>query len=274
MTVTDAKAHEGPAARHWRRALGEWAIPEEILAAAPEPPWSFSATMFARIAEQALAEERPTSARRAAEEALPAGGTVMDVGVGGGAASLPLAGRAGLLVGVDQGADMLEVFARAAEQAGVAHREVQGPWPEAAALVDTADVVVCHNVLYNVADLVPFASALTDKARHRVVVQVSEDHPTANLNPFWRALHGLERPTSPTGDDALAVLVEMGLDVESEWFERPWSTPGMDRADRIEAVRRRLCVGPDRDAEIDALLGPDLEATVRRSLAVWWPGRG
>ena len=90
---------------------------------------------------------------------------MLDVGVGGGAASLPLAPPAALLVGVDQSEGMLATFADACERRRVAHREVQGSWPDVAGQVEPADVVVCHHVLYNVADVVPFVEALSEHAR-------------------------------------------------------------------------------------------------------------
>lgn len=260
------------AADRWRQALAEWAIPDEILAAAPEPPWGFSPALFAARAEHAVRVDTDSPSRRRALEALPPGGSVLDVGVGGGAGSLPLVPPATLLVGVDEGAGMLASFAAAADRLGVAHREVQGSWPAVAADVEVVDVVVCHHVLYNVADLVPFAAALTSHARARVVVEISGDHPTSNFNPLWLAIHGVERPTSPTAEDAVAVLEELGIEVAHEEFHRPWQRFGAERADLVAMTRRRLCVGPDRDAEIDALLGPPDDAPSRRSVTIWWDG--
>ncbi|HVM03508.1 MAG TPA: methyltransferase domain-containing protein [Acidimicrobiales bacterium] len=261
------------AAGRWRDELARWAVPDDIRAAAPASPWRFPPALFARRAEQALAGGGDGPSRRRALEALPAGGSVLDVGVGGGAASLPLVPPAGLVVGVDDAEGMLEAFAAAAGRLGVAHREVAGTWPGVAGRVEPADVVVCHHVLYNVADLVPFAAALTDRARHRVVVEISADHPTAHLNPLWLALHGLERPTSPTAGDAVAVLEEMGLDVAYEAFERPWEPFGADRAGAVAMARERLCVGPERDAEVEVLLErAAARSPVRRGVTVWWPG--
>jgi len=262
---------EGRAAERWRLALGEWGIPQDILDKAPRSPWHYPPKLFAQRAEQALEEEARPS-RQKALEALPAGGTVLDVGVGGGAASLPLVPPAGLVIGVDSGAGMLEVFAEAAERRGVAHEEVEGDWPAVAGVVPPADVVVCNHVFYNVADLVPFATALTDHARHRVVVELSGDHPTSNLNPLWRALHGLERPTAPLAEDAAAVLTEMGLDVGFEEFERPWHGRDDDRAELVAMLRCRLCVGPERDAEIESFLDTVIEAPMRRLVTLWWDG--
>ena len=259
----------GEAAERWRTALEGWAIPKEILDAAPESPWRFSTSTFARRAEEALTEA-PVPSRQRALEAVPEGGTVLDVGVGGGAASLPLAPPAGLLVGVDQSAEMLESFTSAAARRGVAVQAVAGLWPAMADEVPAADVVVCHHVFYNVADLVPFAAALTSHARRRVVVELTAEHPTSNLNPLWRSIHDLDRPTSPTGEDAVAVLSEMGLAVGVEAFERHWGHTGADRADAVAMVRRRLCVGPERDAQIEAHL--DAQAPGRPVLALWWDG--
>lgn len=197
---------------------------------------------------------------------------MLDVGVGGGAGSLPLVPPATLVVGVDEGEDMLASFAAAADQVGVAHREVEGRWPDVAGSVEAADVVVCHHVFYNVPDLGSFAGALTDHARRRVVVELSYDHPTSPLNPLWLLLHGIERPASPTADDAVAVLSELGFVVSREDAERPWGGE-VDREEQVASLRRRLCVGPERDAEISAWLDTPAGGAVRRRIvALWWDG--
>ena len=261
------------AAERWASALEDWAIPPDILERAPASPWHFPPELFARRAEQVLRDDEPVGpSRRRALEALPDQGSVLDVGVGGGAGCLPLAPPAALLVGVDQGADMLTVFAQAADRRGVAHREHVGPWPDVAPQVEPADVVVCHNVIYNVADLVPFAAALTDHARRRVVLEMTWDHPTSNLNPLWLALHGLVRPTGPTADDAVAVLTEMGLEVTVEPFEGRWRRDDDNRGEWLAMLRRRLCVGPERDAEVEALVDAEAAAPTRRCATLWWEG--
>lgn len=259
------------AAARWADALAQWALPREIVDAAPEgPPWRFPPAIFAWTPERAAAEgstENPS--RRRALEALGAGGTVLDVGAGGGRASLPLAPPATEVVAVDPSTELLAAFSEAAERQAVPYRTVEGQWPDVAAHVGPHDIVACHNVVYNVADLVPFARALTERTRRRVVVELTVDHPASNLNPAWRALHGIDRPTSPTAADAIAVLEEMGLDVEwEEWERRVHPT---SRAEMVTFARRRLCVGPERDAEVDALLGPELQRP-RRAVTVWWDG--
>src|SRR5204862_2441483 len=131
-------------------------------------------------------------------EALPDAGSVLDVGAGGGAASLPLCPPAVAVTAVDQSPQMLAAFAELATKQGIDHLEVEGLWPDVAGRVGPADVVVCHHVLYNVGDLVPFLVALTDHAQSRVVVEMTAEHPQALLNPLWEHSHRLGRPTGPT----------------------------------------------------------------------------
>src|SRR5438067_8826595 len=144
------------AADRWRAELAGWAIPDDILAAAPEPPWGFPVELFHA---EPVPSESPSRTR--ALEALPDGGAVLDVGCGGGAASMALVPPAALVVGVDSSEAMLAEFAGTAARLGVAHRELLGSWPQAAADAPPVDVVACHHVFYNVPNLVPFVAALT-----------------------------------------------------------------------------------------------------------------
>src|SRR3989442_8618469 len=98
----------GDAAERWREALASWAIPEEILARAPESPWGFPVELFASRAQAGPRNLAPSNRR--ALEALPEGGSALDVGCGAGAASLALVPKARRLIGVDSSAGMLEAF--------------------------------------------------------------------------------------------------------------------------------------------------------------------
>src|SRR3712207_8050916 len=105
----DGKVASVDALRSWDRALASWAIPEELLAAAPERPYGFGVGLFDHRAEEAMRIETPS--RRLAIQALPDNGTVLDVGCGGGAAWLPPARQAGCIVGGDQQVEKLQAFA-------------------------------------------------------------------------------------------------------------------------------------------------------------------
>jgi len=257
------------ASARWARQLASWAIPETVLRAAPESPWGFPPVLFARSAERALADTEFTPSRRRATEAIPPGGSVLDVGAGGGAASLPLAPPAGVLIAVDESQAMLDVFAQGAERCGVRHREIVGRWPDVAPDTPQADVVVCHHVLYNVSDLAPFLSALNDHAQRRVVVELTDRHPQSDLSPLWRSLHGIVRPKGPTASDAAEMAVTLGYIVHIERFERPSLWHDAPRDERVAFARRRLCVGPEHDTEIGAYL--DQTADLGRKLVtLWW----
>ena len=244
-------------------------MPERILEQSPAPEATLEPEMFRwRPEEDAKQPVRPS--RRRALEALPEGGSVLDVGVGGGASSLGLSGKAALITGVDSSEGMLASFVASAEAAGVTARPVLGRWPEVAGEVDPADVAVCHHVIYGVADLEAFVAALTDKARRRAVIEVSSTHPLAALRPLWQAFHGIERPERDVGAEAEAVLAGMGLGVEREDVVLPPRQRDVT-PELVAFARRRLHVGPERDAEIEAFLRAR-EPQEQRVVALWWPG--
>jgi SAM-dependent methyltransferase len=249
------------AATRWRDALEGWAIPDEILAKAPESPWGFPPELFA-----AAADPVDTISRARAMEALPAGGGVIDVGCGGGAGGLALAPAAGRVVGVDQSAEMLTAFARAADARGIARRTVQGPWPLVAIAAGQADVVVCHHVLYNVADLVPFVQALDAAARHRVVCEITATHPMTTSAPLWQHFWNLGRPDGPDADLAAEVIREAGIDVQLERWSRPSRI--VDRSVYVRMNRQRLCLPVEAEPEVDRVMGPTDRP--RDVATLWW----
>jgi SAM-dependent methyltransferase len=257
------------AAQRWNEELVRWAIPDHIRRAAPTDPHRFSVARFSALATEAL-RQPPTTTHQRARERLPDGGTVLDVGCGGGAGSLPLAPPAALLVGVDQSAGMLDAFAGGGRERGVAVRTVAGTWPQVAGAVPVADVVVCLHVVYNVADLGPFVQALAAHARARVVLEFTAQHPLAWQAPYWRRVHNLDRPTGPTGDDALALLAELDLSPRHERWARTYSLQDTPVDDRIAFLRERLGLGPERDDELHALVR-ELGIPQRREvITAWW----
>lgn len=268
----DRTAHDpGPAAAHWARSLAAWGIPQEILDQAPESPWIHPVALFV-----ASGEEPDTPSHRAAREALPDGGTLLDVGCGGGRAAFAAARPGTRVVGVDHQQGMLDTFAAEAERRGLAHAEVLGDWPAVEDVTPHADVVTCHHVAFNVADLGPFALALTRTARRRVVLELPQRHPLARMAPLWRRFWDLERPDGPTAADAAAVLREAGLDVRlEEWDDpAPPREAAIDPAEHVRYTRVRLCLPADRDAEVAAALAEQPPAGPRRLATITWDVTG
>jgi SAM-dependent methyltransferase len=245
-------------AQQWREAMQAWALPESILRAAPESPWGFPIEPFRSRVELARQGALSYSNRRALE-ALPQGGTVLDVGVGTGAASLPLHPRCALITGVDSSQALLAEFRRQARRVGVTVRTLSGTWPSVARRAPVADIVVCNHVAYNVADLAPFAMALSEHARHRVVMEVTIRHPTAWMADLWLHFHGLDRPSRPDARDAVSVLRGLGLPVHRHAALQSRGAGGFERReDAVAWIRRRLCLDAGRDDEVGAVLGARL----------------
>jgi SAM-dependent methyltransferase len=254
------------AAKRWAELLDGWIIPDEILFQAPQDPWAITP---AAVAPPWNAEDSP--ARQFALESLPTDGSVLDVGCGAGAASLALVPPAGLIVGVDSSQEMLDAFAKSCQARRIVYEAVRGEWPEAAALVDTADVVVCYHVVYNVRDLLAFVVELTGRARSRVVVELGAVHPSVVTAPMWRYFWKLDRPRGPTAGDFLAVVTEAGI--EPQVSQSPGRVPLRSNAEAVDVAMRRLCLPEERRDEVAKAL--DVLPKVPND--VWtfaWPGDG
>ena len=265
----------------WRDLLESWRIPDAILAAALESPWGFPPELFRGAGRSSTGRHEPMPTVRRAAEALPRRGSILDVGCGGGATSLPMADHVGRLVGVDAQPDMLEAFVAAAAATGVAAQAIQGSWPQMAAEAGAADVVVCGHVLYNVADAGPFVLELTRHARRRVVLEITGTHPLAWMSDLWLRFHGLERPSGPTDDDAIAAIRETGADPARDELDAGADRGGgfRRRADAVALIRRRLCLPATMDGAIEAALGDRLREhdglwsagpPRRRLVTLWW----
>ncbi|MFM8600911.1 MAG: class I SAM-dependent methyltransferase [Actinomycetota bacterium] len=249
----------------WRNDLQAWAIPEQVLAQAPESPWIHPVENFTPKGD--LHVDVPSRLR--ALEALPDGGSVLDIGCGGGRAAFGLVPPAGSVSGVDHQQGMLDVFSHEAAARGVVCSVHLGDWPAVAGTVPVCDVVTCHHVLYNVQDLRPFLEALTAHARRRVVTEIPLLHPLSSLSGAWRHFWGLERPLGPTADDALACARSLGIDARMETFADPPPPARAVTDDDVRHTRVRLCLTADRDDDVRTWLEAN-PRPARELAALWW----
>lgn len=246
------------AVTRWADELAAWAIDPELLAAAPESPYGFPAGLFGAGRGAAVTRE---VIRAAAPH------SVLDVGCGGGAASIPVG--AGELLGVDESAELLARFAAAA---GPGTRTWRGRWPDVAGDVPAADVAVAANVVYNVPDVAGFVAALTGHARRRAVVELTDAHPWTSMAGLWRHFHGQERPDGPTAQLFGEVLTELGVRWEVRTWPRedPWRDAPADVV--LAFTRRRLCLPASRDAEVAEAMERLADPRPRTGTTYWWPG--
>ena len=254
------------AAQRWARQMADWALPAEILDSAKQRPFVFSPEIF--TAPEPGTFELSLSNRRAAE-ALGDGGSVLDVGCGGGAAAFAVAPPATEVIGTDRQANMLELFATTAQQRAIAASVVAGSWPEVADDTPVADVVVCHNVLYNVNDIDSFVTALDAHARRRVVIEITPKHPQDRRRLLWRHFWNLERPHEPTAATAVEAITETGLNPVAEESRLPEDPRAVARRE-LEGPQwcRNLCLPPEREPEVAALIA-DIPFP-RERVTIWW----
>jgi SAM-dependent methyltransferase len=252
------------AAEQWKKDLALWAIPKEILDQAVEKPWIHPPALFEipAVIKDSLSHQR-------AREAMPAGGSVLDIGCGGGIAAFAITPPASHVVGVDEQQEMLDLFTNNAAKYGVTVKTVLGQWPAVADVTPIADVVTVFHVAYNVGEIVPFLASLNSHARKRVVIEVPIIHPMSNMNDGWKHFWNLVHPTVPAAGDLVNVLEEMGIKATIEYFESEiLLDKKVDGANGF--IRRRLCLPEERQGEVDAFIAEHPLPERRKLAVIWW----
>jgi SAM-dependent methyltransferase len=262
------QASETDPGKRWRDALAAWAVPEQIMAQAPEDPWALPTWLF-----EPDPEPRVTPSHRRALEALTDGGEVLDVGAGRCAMSLPLRPPARQIIAVDCSPAMLE--------GSPADITILGRWPDVAEAAGRADVVICGHVLYNVPELRPFVAALSGAARHRVVVEITASHPR-NREPertLWKHFWDIDRPRFPTWQDAQEVIRSTGVDPAVEAWDSDQRGSFRSLEDLVTFMRRTVCLPDSRDPEVRKIVQRfaveregrwQMAEEPRRVVTFWW----
>ncbi len=244
----------------WRVALASWAIPESILAQAPESPWIHPPQVFEL---PAVIANSPSHQK--AREVDPA--SFLDIGCGGGIAAF--ATDAKLVIGVDHQPEMLEMFSNNAK---ARNREVQvfaGFWPAIGNQVSRAEVAAAHHVVYNVAEIEEFLLAMNSHATKRVVIEMPQTHPLSNLSAAWQHFWQLDRPTGPTPTELLKVLAELGITAHVEYWDGELRN-SVSFEDQVRFNRIRLCLPENRDEEVREFMLANPSSGVRKLATIWW----
>lgn len=173
--------------------------------------------------------------------------TVLDVGGGAGRYALPLALRCKHVTVVEPSPAMIAQFREGAKEAGIENvSAVEAGWEEAD--IEPADLVLCANVVYGVADIEPFLSKLDRFATERVAVVVFMDAPMSMLSPLWKAVHGEERIELPALPQLLPVLWEIAIFPNVEMVAAtPRYSPNMDAAIGIARHMLHVQAGSEKD---------------------------
>ena len=243
------------AAERWRRRSTARAIPQPLIDAAPASPWGFPREVFeARARTRHRRSDRGRRPRPIGRwRPCPDGiGTVLDVGVGGGATSLPLARRAGTIIGVRcSRRTCSRRSSTTGGGAGVAAgrgARADGPTIEAGAPRGRRRDVRSHD-LQRARPRSRSSRHCDGHARQRVVLEATDRHPLGWMADLWRTFHDLDIPDEPrdrAGDRGHARRSGSTRIAE----DRPGrdDDPGgggfTTREAAVALVRTRLCLTP------------------------------
>lgn len=248
MIATTAARDE--IANRWSRQLGEWAIPADIIASAPESPWLFDPRAFTPVYGEPL-----NRTQEAIFDLLgrSPGRSVLDVGAGAGACVLPVGASIRSLLAVDRNPAMLEQLAIESESIPEMLVETRvGDFLAIESDLGRYDVVTSQNVVYNVEDIFGFLSALIAHANIGVVIELTLHHPHYGLNLLWQRFHKLQRPSTPSATDVIEALSVLGNTPKvllGAGVPRP-----LGKADLVISTRRRLCLSPRDDVAVQEAL--------------------
>ena len=100
---------------------------------------------------------------------------------------------------------------------------------------------------------------LGDLGADVIVVEATPGHPWSHLTPYYRVMHGLERPRGPVVEDLGAVIAEtVGAAPSIERWPAPAGLRFADMQELVDLMAMRLLVPGDRWSELMDLLTPDV----------------
>ena len=174
-----------------------WVIPQNLLDAAPQSPYGWPASLWRAAGRRGPCLRSGDPTLETIGRLAGPGGAVLDIGAGTGRASLPACQGGHPVTAVEPNETMLEGLEAASADLPVTI--VEGRWPEARSGRLPIEVAMCAHVVFDVAEVGPFLSAMNEKAPAGVVVEMTERHPWVHLGPYYRALHNSSDRSAPVG---------------------------------------------------------------------------
>ncbi len=266
-------------AEHWRQLVETRRARVEALAGGPQTNfWDVRATRFSARSEAFDASTDLLAAML--REALGVAGTLLDVGAGAGRYAIPLALAASRVTAVEPSPGMRSHLEAAIARAHLNNIVVVPPsWEEAE--VEPHDIVLASNVLYPIAEVVPFVRKLDRYAKRAAYVLIRVDQREAPIAPLWQAVWGDPSPPEPGFLDLYNLLFAMGIRANARMMPTRGSMGFASLDDAVEAVRQQLFLRAEQhehDARIRAYLADTLMASdggldwpqALQYAIVWW----
>ncbi len=214
---------------------------------------------------------------------LMPGETLLDVGAGGGRLALPLALTCSSVTAVEPSPSMCAVFRETADEYDIRNVSIiESDWLNATAA--PADVVLCSNVLYVIADIGAFVRKLDGHARRLALVVMMRTAPRSQVHRIWEAVHGEPRLSLPTVPQLLPVLEELGIQPEIADLPEQPPLQFASREAAIAGIAPQLYVEPDTEEmqRLEQILDDSLQKRgdvwrlagaepVRRCVISWHP---
>jgi SAM-dependent methyltransferase len=265
---------------HWHALVEDRRVKIEALARqGPQTGfWDRRATRFAQRVRAADPKSDPLTL--AVLNQQQPGDTVLDVGGGPGRYAIPLAANARHVTVVEPAQAMCALLDQSLVESGVGNvRVVPTTWEEAT--VDPHDLVLCANVLYPIADVVPFIQKLDAHTRRTCAIIMRVDQAPCAVDALWVELWGHPRPPEPGLLDLYNLLFQLGIRANVHLAERTAAGRYVDIEDALQQARNQLFLPADQhehDDRIRAHLaatlvkdGEGIEApTAAQYALIWW----
>lgn len=258
--------------RNWGLALKEWTVPSWILESASQSPWKLTPEKFAPSSERnsSITAIKIRELLASVNENEPR--SLLDVGCGAGGVSLLFANEVDQIIGVDASVQMLEALSNTYANLPDKRAKLKlyrGEWQSLEDHIEQASVVVCANVLYNVAEPCSFIEKLNRSASHAVVIEVHEKHPHYIANAAWKHFWNIERPNEPTAENLAEIIKSFGYNPHSLSYLRDVPRTRSIDDDLVGSMLQRICLDRSRMDEMrEFLLDHPVERLSTRLF--WW----